>query len=238
MPRERRFRTTSAAAFAASALLFLLTALHGATAIADGPVEATFRADTGPMEIGIVWSAVPAPGQDLPPEAWAMQEPVYGPITELFLPGTYEVTGDGGDTVFFGRVVIKRKGPNDFVIPVSAELSPAGEDSFEEGHACPGPQNCQIDDPSGLAFVLPAGWTSDAPFLAETAGGAVAAQPTVTFMGPGGHQVLVLNPLRWIEGNGTCTDSSAGPLCIFGPPDGVSLAALAVILPSLSYAPP
>jgi Ca-activated chloride channel family protein len=235
MPRGRRTATPLAAASIALALLLTLAAPLAAWA--KGPVEATFRADTGPMEIGIVWSAVPAPGQDLPPEAWAMQEPVYGPITELFLPGTYEVTGDGGDTVFFGRVVIKRKGPNDFVIPVSAELSPAGEDSFEEGHACPGPQHCPIDDPSGLAFVLPAGWTSDMPFLAETAGGAVAAQPTVTLTGPGGHQVLVLNPLRWIEGNGTCTDSPAGPLCIFGPPDGVSLAGLAVILPSLSYSP-
>ncbi len=223
---------------AAGLMLVLLLALAiPATGWAKGPVEATFRADTGAMELGIVWSAVPAPGQDLPPEAWAMQEPVYGPITELFLPGTYDVTGDAGDTVFFSRVVIKRKGPNDFVIPISA--SPAGEDneSLEEGHACPGGRACQIDDPSGLSFVLPAGWTSDAPFLAETAGGVVADAPTVTFMGPGGHQVLVLNPIRWIESNGSCTDSPIGPLCIFGPPDGESLKALTVILPTLAYRP-
>jgi hypothetical protein len=237
MPQGRR--TAAPLAAAAGVLALLLTLAVPLAAWAKGPVEATFRADTGPMEIGIVWSAVPAPGQDLPPEAWAMQEPVYGPITELFLPGTYDVTGDGGDTVFFGRVVIKRKGANDFVIPVSAELSPAGEDAtgMDEGHACPGPDHCRIDDPTGLGFVLPAGWTSDAPFVAETAGGAVADAPTATFTGPGGHQILVLNPLRWLDSNGTCTDSVAGPLCIFGPPDGASLAALAVILPSLSYAP-
>lgn len=224
------------ARLAASAALALLVAFAAPlSAGAADPVEATFRVDTGGLELGVVWSAIPVPGQDLPPEAWAMQDSVYGPVTELFLPGRYDVTGDAGDTVFFGRVEITAEGPNDFVIPPSDALSPAGEDSFEEGHACPGPENCPIDDASGLAFVLPVGWTSDTPFLAETAGGTVAMQPTVTFTGPGGHQVLVLNPLRWIEGNGTCTDSPAGPLCIFGPPDGTSLAALAVILPSLAY---
>ena len=240
MPQHRQLEPGAILRRAAGLMLVLLLALAAPVAAwAKGPVEATFRADTGGMELGIVWSAVPVPGQDLPPEAWAMQEPVYGPITELFIPGTYDVTGDAGDTVFFGRVVIKRKGPNDFVIPISAELSPAGEDfpEMDEGHACAGPDHCRIEDATGLAFLLPAGWTSDAPFVAETAGGAVADAPTVTFTGPGGHQVLVLNPIRWIESNGTCTDSSAGPLCIFGPPDGVALGALAVILPSLSYTP-
>ena len=239
MPHERRLRPTSAASFAAGFLLCLLTALGSATAFASGPVETTFRVDTGAMEIGVVWSAIPVPGQDLPPEAWAMQEPVYGPITELFLPGLYDVTGDAGDDVFFGRVEITAAGPNDFVIPRSDALSPAGEDGdvVDEGHACPGPEHCRIDDPSGLGFVLPAGWTSDLPFLAETAAGVVAAQPTVTFTGPGGHQVLVLNPLRWLDSSGTCAESPVGPLCIFGPPDGVSLTALSVILPSLAYAP-
>lgn len=198
------------------------------------PVEATFRADTGPMEIAITWSAVPVPGQDLPPEAWAMQEGAYGPVTELFLPGEYDVTGDGGDSVFFGRVRITPAGPNDFVIPSSDALSPAGEDSTE-GYVCPGPDPCPIEDDTGLAFALPGGWRSDLPFLAETAGGAIAAAPSVTFLGPDGSPMLLLNPLRWIESNGPCTDSPAGPLCIFGPPDGAALAALAVILPSLRY---
>ncbi|MBN9021963.1 MAG: hypothetical protein J0H08_07695, partial [Rhizobiales bacterium] len=214
MPQEERSERPAAVRLAAGLLLALLLALVAPVpGWAKGPVEATFRVDTGTMEIGIVWSAVPAPGQDLPPEAWAMQEPVYGPITELFLPGTYDVTGDAGDTVFFGRVKITRKGPNDFVIPVSAELSPAGEDSedLEEGHLCPGPVACQIDDRTGLSFILPAGWSTDAPFVAETAGGAVAEWPTATFTGPGGHQILVLNPIRWLESSGTCTDSPIGP---------------------------
>jgi len=197
-------------------------------------VEATFRVDTGGMEIAVTWSAVPVPGQDLPPEAWAMQEGVYGPVTELFIPGEYDVTGDAGDTVFFGRVRITLEGPNDFVIPPSAALSPAGEDSTE-GHFCPGPDTCPIEDVSGLSFTLPAGWRSDAPFLAETAGGSVAAAPTATFMGPDGSPLLLLNPLRWMESNGPCTDSPAGALCIFGPPDGAALAGLAVILPGLAY---
>ena len=240
MSQQERFAISPPIRLAAGLALALLLALAAPVgAWAKGPIEATFRADTGAIELGIAWSAVPAPGQKLPPEAWAMQEPVQGPITELFLPGTYDVTGDAGDTVFFARVVITRKGPNDFVIPVSAELSSAGEDSrsLEEGRLCTGSKACLIEDATGLTFLLPAGWTSDAPFLAETAGGVVADAPTVTFTGPGGHQVLVFNPIRWIESNGTCAQSPVGPLCIFGPPDGVSLAAFAVILPSLSYTP-
>jgi hypothetical protein len=210
----------------------------GETAPMAQLVEATFRADTGGLELGVMWSAVPVPGQDLPPEAWAMQEPVHGPITELFLPGDYDVRGDAGDSVFFGRVRITPDGPNDFLIPVSASLSPAGEDpgSLEEGYACPGPDDCLIDDPTGLSFVLPAGWTSDLPFLAETAGGAVASAPVVTFTGPDG-QLLLLNPIRWIESNGTCSRTAVGDLCIFGVPDGVALTAFATIMPSLSYPP-
>jgi AraC-like DNA-binding protein len=125
----------------------------------------------------------------------------YGPITELF------------------RVRITPTGPNDFLIPTCAAPSPAGEDpgSLEEGYACPGPDDCFIDDPTGLSFVLPAGWTSDLPFLAETAGGVAASAPTATFTGPDG-QLLLLNPIRWIESNGTCSRTAVGDFCMFGAP--------------------
>lgn len=47
--------------------------------------------------------------------------------------------------------------------------------------------------------------------------------------------MLTLNPLRWLESSGTCTDSPAGKLCILGKTDAASLAGLAVILPGLKY---
>ena len=202
------------------------------------PVEATFRADTGGLELVISWSATPLPGQDLPPEAWAMQEAAIGPVTERFLPGAYDVLGEAGDDVFSGRVDITADGPNVFTIPRSSVLSPGGEDRPDaQAHFCVGPKPCAVVDPSGLAFTLPAGWSSDEPFLHETAGGVVAERPTATFLGPNGAPVLLLNPIRWIESNGVCTDSAAGPLCIPGQPDPAALAALTVILPSLAYSP-
>ena len=201
-------------------------------------VEATFQADTGGLELAISWSATPLPEQDLPPEAWAMQETVIGPVTERFLPGAYDVLGEAGDDVFAGRVEITARGPNVFTISRSGLLSPDGKDRpDEQAHVCSGPQPCAIVDPTGLAFTLPAGWSSDAPFLYETAGGVKADRPTATFLGPSGNPVLLLNPIRWIESNGICTESAAGPLCIPGQPEPAALAALAVILPSLAYSP-
>ena len=94
------------------------------------PVPVTFSGTgTEAYPLYITWSATPVPGQNLPPEAWAMNEGVLGSTSAEFLPGTYDVVGDAGDTVFAGQVTVTAAGPNDFIIPVSAALSPAGPDS-------------------------------------------------------------------------------------------------------------
>lgn len=205
---------------------------------AVAPVPITLSAEMGGLELAVVWSAVPLPGQDLPPEAWAMQESVVGPVSADFLPGTYDVLGEAGDDVFAGRVIVTAAGPNVFTVPRSMTLSPGGEDGPDQlQHSCAGPQPCRIVDPIGLSFTLPAGWSSDEPFLYETAGGVRAERPTATFLGPNGNPTLLLNPIRWTESNGACTGSAAGPLCIPGQPEPAALAALATILPSLAYAP-
>lgn len=153
------------------------------------------------------------------------------------MPGQYDVVGDAGDSVFAARVTITPAGPNQFVIPVSAELSPAGEDSAAiDGYACDDPGHCAIDDPTGLSFTLPHGWQAEAPFLYETPDGAVAKAPTVTFLAPDGTAALVLNPVRWSADAGTCTPSAAEDLCLVSPPTGDSLAAFSLILPSLRLA--
>ncbi len=100
------------------------------TAPASQAVPVTFTGEgTEPYPLYIAWSATPVPGQDLPPEAWAMNEGVLGTISAEFPPGTYDVVGDAGDTVFAGQVTVSATGPNDFVIPYSAALSPAGPDA-------------------------------------------------------------------------------------------------------------
>lgn len=205
-------------------------------------VEATFSVDDGGLDLSVNWSAVPVEGQDLPPEAWAMQEGVTGPVTELFAPGEYDVVGEAGDTVYAGRVRITPEGPNDFVIPYSPTLSPAGEDPETAGQSiadyiCDSAAPCTHDDPTGLSFALPAEWRAEAPYFYETAGGVRAERPTVTFTHAGGERTIVLNPIRWSEGNGTCSLSAAGELCVVGQPDGESLLAYSTILPSLRFTP-
>lgn len=85
---------------------------------ADGaPVEATFLVPDGGEAIAVTWSATPAPGQSLPAEAWAMQEAQAGPVTELFVPGTYDVLGEADGRAFAARVTIQAGAENRFVIP-------------------------------------------------------------------------------------------------------------------------
>lgn len=103
-------------------------------------VPVTFTgAGTEDFPLSITWSAIPIPGQDLPPEAFAMNEGVLGTAAAEFLPGTYDVRGDAGDTVFAGQVTVSAAGPNDFVIPVSAALSPAGPDAAPVAVTITGP---------------------------------------------------------------------------------------------------
>lgn len=104
--------------------------LSAPDAPAPQAVPVTFSgAGTEAYPLYITWSATPVPGQDLPPEAFAMNEGVLGTASADFLPGTYDVLGDAGDTVFAGQITVTATGPNDFVIPVSAALSPAGPDA-------------------------------------------------------------------------------------------------------------
>ena len=99
------------------------------TAPAPQAVPVTFTgAGTQDYPLYITWSATPVPGQDLPPEAWAMNEGILGTASADFLPGTYDIVGGAGDTVFAGPVTVTVTGPNDFVIPISAALSPAEPD--------------------------------------------------------------------------------------------------------------
>lgn len=92
------------------------------------PVPASFTAHAGGYLLTVSWSVTPVAGQGLPPEAWA-PDPTEAAATGMFLPGEYDVVGQAGDSVFADRVTITAEGPNDFLIPLSAALSPAGEDA-------------------------------------------------------------------------------------------------------------
>ncbi len=103
-------------------------------------VPVTFTGEgTDELELNVTWSATPSLGQNIPAEAWAMQEGTLGPVSADFLPGVYDVRGEAGDIVFAGQVTVTPEGPNEFIIPVSSELSPAGPDALPVGVTFTGP---------------------------------------------------------------------------------------------------
>ena len=290
------------------------------------PIPVVIEADDAGMGFSVAWSAVPVPGQDLPPEAWAMPESLSGPVAAEFLPGIYDVTGDAGDQVFFGRIEVTEGGETRFAIPLSPERSPAGEDhgaltptgpvplqikgvydgafaSWEafpldeqnsqpvesgapqpgvwearldpgpwlirgrhegaagatylavievaeaasltierpsysasatpEGVACTGPTLCLVSDQAtGLRLALPAGWGMETPFAYETAGGAVAHQPSTLLQplqGTAAGTMAALNPRQWDAMLGPCEPVAAGLLCRTEPMDPADLRAVRIL---------
>lgn len=129
--------------------------------------------------LAVVWSAVPAAGQNLPPEAWAMPEAISGPVTAEFLPGVYDVTGAAGGQRFAGRIEVVAGGENRFVIP----LASAPED---QGAAEPVPM--KIKGVYEGAFATWQAWPLNGQEAAELASGAPR---------PGVWEAALL-PGRWL----------------------------------------
>ena len=190
-------------------------------AVEPALVPIKIRGETGGLALAISWSAVPVAGQGLPPEAWAMPESSADPVATEFLAGDYDVTGYAGDQVFAGRISVRPDGPAEFVIPVDAALSPAGEappalkdpQVWVAGQVCAGPEDCALQDAAtGLRVALPAGWTPSEPFFYTTAAGVEAERPSVEFTSPAGA-MAALNPRQWAADIGPCVEIDAGPLC-------------------------
>ncbi len=173
----------------------------------------------------IQWSAIPI-DIDGPVDAWAPPEVSEGPVKVELEPGTWEVRGEAGDQVFLGKIEVVEGGNNRFVIPYSAEESPAGEDAASldaqfDGYVCTKDVTCQItDEETGLSFPLPPGWSAETPYYYETAAGTRSDLVTVTFYyrDDTDHPVI-LNPVRWMVPNseGTCTQLRIGVICRYDP---------------------
>lgn len=180
----------------------------------------------------ISWSAEPvAPAAA--PEAVAMPEAILGPWEAALPPGRWRIEGlaESG-MIFAAEIEVAEEGPQTFEIPIGFESEGMGEDAPPPPAGTGTPTT---DAATGLSFALPPGWAADEPFFAETAAGVASKFPSVVFTGPEGR-MLALNPLRRLESDGSCHDSAAGPLCVFGAPDPETEAAMATILPSLSMA--
>lgn len=113
------------------------------------------------------------------------------------------------------------------MVPAAAEDAGHGPDEgVADGrawddypYACLGDRACRFrDETTGLAFVLPAGWVADAPDDGPTSAGAAQAGEKgpvqAEFLQSGGNlHTLVLNPRQWLDANGPCVATRAGPLC-------------------------
>ncbi len=87
-------------------------------------IAVTFQADGADAPVS--WSAVPAPGQTLPPEAWGAAEASADPVRGEFLPGTYDVLGTvtegpSAGATFGAQVKITPTSQTAFTIPRAAK---------------------------------------------------------------------------------------------------------------------
>lgn len=181
----------------------------------------------------ISWSATPLDPVPGAPEAIAIPEAFVGPWEAELLPGGWRIEGLAESGMFFAGEITVAVAPGQvFEIPVGFESEGMGEDAAPA--ALPGIPFTEPE--TGLSALLPTGWTLSEAFFAETAAGVRSDHPTATFSGPDDRS-LVLNPLQWLEGNGSCLESPLGPLCLFGTEDAATDAAMATLLPSLSLTP-
>lgn len=180
----------------------------------------------------ISWSATPLTPFADTPEAVAMPEAVTGLWVAELSPGRWRIEGIAASGLYFAAEIdVTDAAGQAFEIPIGFESEGMGEDAPPPARA----GTSFTDAVTGLTVSLPDGWSITEAFFAETAAGVASEQPTGTFVGPE-DRMLVLNPLQWLDSNGTCYDSALGPLCVFGAEDAGTDAALAIILPSLSLA--
>lgn len=227
---ELRYKLTDTEVIATRPIEVLPAGAVLTPAAAAQPLAVTIRPETPASPAPVSWSAVPLDPAPDAPEAVAMPEAISGPWAAQLAPGRWRVEGVAGDGMYYAaEITVTDAAGQVFDIPVGFESEGMGEDAPPT--TVPGTPF--RDAATGLSLLLPEGWQVTEAFLAETAAGVVAAMPTATFTGPGGR-MLVLNPLQWLDSNGTCHESPLGLLCIFGAEDAETAAALGLILPSLS----
>ncbi len=189
---------------------------------------------------------------------YAAGQPLLAPAE----PGTYDLVykgyDAGGERVEKARVAIDVGVVNDDATG-AATTAVAGDP--DDGHGpdgetdgtpwtdyayhCLKAKPCDVTDAgTGLTFRLPAGWVATEPSVTPmTVGPAEAGVknplPHVEFYEAGGNlSTIVLNPHQWLESNGFCQATRAGPRCMFRsasrPDDDPAYAAFAQLQVSLT----
>ncbi|MCU0817164.1 MAG: hypothetical protein MUF74_12055 [Cypionkella sp.] len=212
-------------------------ALSPAMALAQ-EVQATFSLPPDHAQTPVSWSATPT---DLPEEADVLSAMIMqpdstpGPWTVTLAPGAYQITAFSEADVFELHVTLPATpAVQSYEVPPIA-LGAAVAFRCEEAPSC-----AFVDPETGLAFALPQGWASEAPYRLDPGAGEPASEVSAVFFEDvEGEDAAVwfLNPPDWTEEDyGPCREVAAGALCTFDETPS-AVAAFAVIAPALS-APP
>lgn len=204
---------------------------------ADDPVAILIK---GQYSQATQWRATPVSGQsslavgtDFRPGGW---DTALEPARWLI-----EGFAEGGKGHLYAAVLeIGPDTPREVTLVRTAPKSatpiilPTGEEA--QAH-CVGEVGCyHTDAAGGISYVLLPEWGSAKAFFYETAGGTIAARPTVTFYAGTPLRIAAeLNPRQWDVASGDCTDTLSGPLC--AAPDA-DPAGVALLLASIHPAGP
>jgi len=182
-------------------------------------------------DIGVQWSAIRTDVWEMD-VAFASNDLATSFVTDLATGGTYEVEGinEGAGIYLADTITIEPNGRNDFEIPLA--VGRAGDtSSVEEGFGedvafvCTNsPSGCEVrHQASGISLTLPNNWSMSEPYFYETAGGAVASEPTASFFTEdfGTVHTIELNPHQWLESNGPCEPVGTSQLCHYANRDFV-----------------
>ncbi|WP_436644441.1 VWA domain-containing protein [Microbaculum sp. FT89] len=178
-------------------------------------------------------------------------------------PGIYDLVyrgyDSGGNDVDKARVSIEvgtvtddATGEDALRRKAEADMGHGPDGGSDEGIAwedypyhCLGGDNCEVqDEATGLSFFLPKGWVATSPSVTPMTAGPAAAGvrnplPNVEFYQAGGDlNAMVLNPHQWIEANGRCVVTRAGPLCLMrndaAPDDAAAAKAVGILQHTLT----
>ncbi len=207
-----------------------------ATPSPQDPVPVTFRGEYQGM--ALQWWATPVSGQEsgvlgtggYSPDPWATQLDAG----EWLIEGQAE-TGKG--RLYVARVSVIPSQPQELTLLRTAAVDKTpltAPDGAEIIQRCIGEVACTGASQAGLRLALLPGWATTEAYLYETAGGAVAEQPTMEFYSGDPLQVsAVLNPRQWDAMLGPCEAIALGGLCAMADADRAGVVAIRNTLQAL-----
>ena len=189
------------------------------------------------------WQATPVSGQ----ESLVLGSDFVSRGWETALdPGRWLIEGfaEGGKGHLYAAVIdVAADGPAEITLQRTAGLSDTPvmlpQNELAEAH-CVGEVACNHTDRTGdVRYLLLPEWAADKALFYETAGGAVAEDPSISFYTGVPFQVMAaLNPRQWDAMLGPCTETALGPFCAMTEADPAAVALLLASLTKTEAEPP